>query len=197
MPSLGRSCNRSGVADDYPYYGPLGAIIAMSTTVVGSIRQSVQGVLAILFGTGVASPISCSVRTSSRFPSWWSLQPSSRVGTSWAPWRYGCRFQRLYVLLIGSDDPVDYVIAYGGVTTLGAAIGIGVALLFPPLPLTPAQRRMTRLPERLADQLSNLADGLLQIRTVRTGLGRTSAVPSSAPLRDACDGHPGPWKTDG
>src|SRR3712207_5602847 len=39
-----------GVADDYPYYAPLGAVVAVGTTVVSSVRASVQGLLALLLG---------------------------------------------------------------------------------------------------------------------------------------------------
>src|SRR3712207_4872864 len=43
-----------GIADDYPYYAPLGAVVAMGTTVVNSVRASVQGVLALLSGAAVS-----------------------------------------------------------------------------------------------------------------------------------------------
>lgn len=46
-----------GFAADYPYYAPLGAVIATSTTVAGSMRQSWQTVAAIALGAGLALAI--------------------------------------------------------------------------------------------------------------------------------------------
>lgn len=43
-----------GAADEYPYYAPLGAVIAVSATVADSVRDSVQGVAAILLGAALA-----------------------------------------------------------------------------------------------------------------------------------------------
>ena len=44
-------------AADYPYYAPLGAVIATSTTVAASMRQSWQTVAAIALGAGLALAI--------------------------------------------------------------------------------------------------------------------------------------------
>ena len=43
-----------GFVDDYPYYAPLGAVIAMSTSIASSVRSSAQAVGAILVGAGLA-----------------------------------------------------------------------------------------------------------------------------------------------
>ena len=40
-------------AEQYPYYAPLGAVIATSTTLSGSVRGSVQSVAAIALGAAV------------------------------------------------------------------------------------------------------------------------------------------------
>lgn len=148
---------------DYPYYAPLGAVIAVSTTVAGSLRESVQGVVAIVLGAGIAravdlvfptnlATIAVVVLIGVLVGGW------SRLGAmaSWVP------IAGLFVLIIGNNDPFDYVIAYGGFTMLGAGIGIGVNLAFPPLPLTPAEATLDRLRDTLADQLRDLADGLRQ-----------------------------------
>lgn len=148
---------------EYPYYAPLGAVIAVSTTVAGSVRESVQGVVAIVLGAGVARAvdmvfptnlvtISVVVLVGVLVGGW------NRLGAmaSWVP------IAGLFVLIIGNTDPLDYVIAYGGFTMLGALIGIALNLAFPPLPLTPAEATLTRLRDTLADQLCDLADGLRQ-----------------------------------
>jgi len=152
-----------GLADRYPYYAPLGAVIAVGTTVAGSVRESIRGLLAILLGAALALSIGLLgvsviaglgivVAVGTLVGGWW------RVGAKgdWVP------LTALFVLIIGRQDAVDYAIAYLGLTSLGAAVGIGVNLAFPPLPLTPTQSTVTRLRNKLAEQLEDLAEGLLQ-----------------------------------
>lgn len=152
-----------GVADEYPYYAPFGAVIAVSSTVAGSIRESAQGVLAILLGAFVARTfdllldanlltLAAAVGVASLIAAWHRLGAMN----TWVP------VSAVFVLIIGSGDPVDFIVAYGGLTLLGAAIGVGVLLVWPPLPLTPAQVTLTNLRQTLADQLCDLADGLRQ-----------------------------------
>ena len=43
-----------GIADDYPYYAPLGAVLAVTWTVAGSVRESLQGLAAIAVGAAIA-----------------------------------------------------------------------------------------------------------------------------------------------
>jgi uncharacterized membrane protein YgaE (UPF0421/DUF939 family) len=151
-----------GVADTYPYYAPLGAVIAVSSTVVGSVRESAQGVLAIMIGAAVAL-----IAVPLPIPEVLALAIVVAVGTVVSYWpRLGGKgswvpISALFVLIVGSSDPMDYVVAYLGLTSLGAVIGVGLNLLFPPLPLSPTQRTVTRLRETLAEQLDDLADGLL------------------------------------
>lgn len=151
-----------GVADQYPYYAPLGAVIAVSTTVAGSVRESVQGVVAILIGAALALtarplPVPEVVSLAIVVLVGTILGGWRRIGTmaTWVP------LSAMYVLIIGRTDPLDYLIAYVGLTSLGALIGIGVNLAVPPLPLGPTQRTVARLRKTLADQLDDLAEGLL------------------------------------
>jgi hypothetical protein len=73
---------------------------------------------------------------------------------SWVP------FAALFELIAGADDPWRYAAAYGGLTALGALVGVAVNLALPQLPLTPAVRAQEHLRRRLADQLVSLAEGL-------------------------------------
>jgi uncharacterized membrane protein YgaE (UPF0421/DUF939 family) len=150
-----------GFVDDYPYYAPLGAVVATSTSVVGAARTAAQAVAAILAGAALAVTVNA-------LPLAEPLAIAIGIGIgvlvagvrgfgtmgSWVP------FATLFVLLIGSDDPAEYVAAYGGLTALGAALGVAVNLVVPQLPLTPATLAQERLREQLADQLDLLADGL-------------------------------------
>jgi uncharacterized membrane protein YgaE (UPF0421/DUF939 family) len=151
-----------GVADEYPYYAPLGAVIAVSGTVAGSVRESLHGLAAILLGAAIALAVrplpmlevvslAVVVAIGTIVGGWQRIAGMA----SWVP------LSALYVLIIGRTDPMDYVICYAGLTSLGAAVGIGVNLALPPLPLSPTQQSVTRLRDTLAGQLDDLADGLL------------------------------------
>lgn len=150
-----------GVADDYPYYAPLGAVIAVTTTVAGSVRESVQGVLAIFAGAALAL---AAVLTP--LPTVAELALVVAVGTALSAWpRFGNKaswvpISALFVLIIGRGDALDYAIAYLGLTGLGAVIGIALNIAFPPLVLTPVADSTNRLRGLLAEQLDDLADGL-------------------------------------
>jgi uncharacterized membrane protein YgaE (UPF0421/DUF939 family) len=152
-----------GVADSYPYYAPLGAVIAVSTTVAGSVRGSLQGLVAILLGASVAllvhpAPVpevlalALVIAAGTILAGWERLGPNA----SWVP------VSAMFVLILGRGDPWHYVLGYLGLTAVGALLGIGVNLLFPPLPLTPTQHSVTRLRATLAEQLDELAEGLLE-----------------------------------
>lgn len=154
-----------GVADEYPYYAPLGAVIAVSSTVAGSVRGSIQGVGSILLGAALALAalplvpvevlgLALVVAVGTWIAGWHRLGQMS----GWVP------IAAMFVLIIGRTDPMSYVVAYLGLTSLGAAIGVGVNTLFPPLPLTGSGHAISRMTETLSDQLRDLAEGLRQTR---------------------------------
>lgn len=151
----------SGLADDYPYYAPLGAVIAVSGTVAQSLRVSVQTVIAIVIGA------SLTVATSQTpLPSLLILTLVVAIGIviagipylgpsgQWVP------VAALFALVIGNSDRVGFVLAYIGLTSLGAAIGIAFNAAIPPLPLQSAAGALGALREALAGQLDDLAEGL-------------------------------------
>ncbi|HET8560413.1 MAG TPA: FUSC family protein [Marmoricola sp.] len=152
-----------GFAQQYPYYAPLGALIAVSGTVAGSLRESAQAIVAILLGAPIAWLVDLAFPTNvatlaavvalATLASRWSW-----LGTKagWAP------VAALFVMLVGGNQPGTYVAAYLGLTSLGAVIGFAVDLAFPALPLNATQCVVTRLRETLADQLDDLAEGLLR-----------------------------------
>jgi uncharacterized membrane protein YgaE (UPF0421/DUF939 family) len=150
-----------GIADEYPYYAPLGAVIAITSTVAGSVRESLQGVLAIFVGASLAlfvvltdlptvAELAIVVALGTAVSGWWRFGSKA----SWVP------ISALFVLIIGRGDAMDYAVAYLGLTSLGALIGIGINIAFPPLALTPMADSVTRLRGLLADQLEDIADGL-------------------------------------
>lgn len=150
-----------GFADSYPYYAPLGAVVAVSTTVASSLRASRQAALAIAIGAGTAV-----AARALPLPEVAALALAVGVGTvaagwpmlgglgSWVP------ISALFVLIVGQRDPARYVLAYLGLTTLGAVVGVVVNAVFPSLPLTPTGLALRRLRVAVAEQLDEIASGL-------------------------------------
>jgi len=152
-----------GVADDYPYYAPLGAVVAMGATVVTSVRASVQGVLALILGAGLSIGVGLLP-----LPEVAAIAAVVFLGTVAAGWRHvgdmasWVPISALFILIIGRTDPEGYALAYVALTALGAAIGVLVNAALPPLPLIATGVTQSTLLETLAKQLEDLAEGLLQ-----------------------------------
>ncbi|MBB3089024.1 hypothetical protein [Nocardioides albus] len=138
-----------GPAGEFPYYAPLGAVVAMSSTVMGSVRNAVQSVLSIWLGSAIALVTAAILE-----PSAWTAALVIGLGTMAVNWRLlGGMGQwvptaALFVLIIGGEDPVAFVSAYGGLTLIGAMIGVVAIVLFPQLPLGPADEAMRDVPRR-------------------------------------------------
>jgi uncharacterized membrane protein YgaE (UPF0421/DUF939 family) len=151
-----------GFADDYPYYAPLGAVIAVTSTVAGSVRESLQGLAAIVVGAAVSL---AALRTA--LPVALEISLVVFVCTVVSGWhRFGNKagwvaITGLFVLIIGQGDAVDFAFGYLGLVGLGAAVGIGLNIAFPPLALSPMADSVSSLRTVLADQLDELAEGLL------------------------------------
>lgn len=151
-----------GAADEYPYYAPLGAVIAVSATVADSLRASLQSVFAILLGAGLAvaagsvlsevPAIAAVVLLGTLVAGWWRLG----VNGSWVP------ISAIFVLIIGHASITDFVLAYVVLTGLGAGVGVGINAVLPPMPLVPGEREIAALRRSLAAQLDDLADALDQ-----------------------------------
>lgn len=151
-----------GIATDYPYYAPLGAVIAVTSSVVGSIRESLSAIVAMSLGVVLALvttplPVVASllvvVLLGTAVP---LVPPFDRLGTtaSWTP------ITGMFVLIIGGETPWDYAGAYVGLTTVGALIGLAVNALWPPLPLRAEARVVNRVRDQLAERLDSVAAGL-------------------------------------
>jgi uncharacterized membrane protein YgaE (UPF0421/DUF939 family) len=147
---------------DYRYYAPLGAVVATSSTASRSVGQSVRATLAIVVGAGTAAlldrlmpidslTIAVTVVVASLLAAWRTLGDMSQWTVTSA----------LFVLVIGgTQDQSDYVVAFLGLIVLGAAVGVLVNLVAPPLPLGPSEAALDQLKDVLSDQLEALAGGL-------------------------------------
>ncbi|MBF4582092.1 hypothetical protein ITJ54_05355 [Curtobacterium sp. VKM Ac-2865] len=148
-----------GVASDYPYYAPLGAVIAMQTTVFAGLRSGIQTLVGIALGIGVAG-----------FTMWVGdpgvlavalavgigvLVGGFRIlgeGSSWVS------TAALFVLLVGGAHAEGYSLGYLVQMAVGVVVGLLVNfLVFPPLHFWDAEHRIDAVNEVLADHLDGLA----------------------------------------
>jgi len=147
-------------SQDYPYYAPFGAVIATTSTLAGSVRESLQAVGAIVVGGVVAwlvdtvsgdqvaaLPLALGVALSVGAAGWRVLGPMG----GWAP------TAAVFTLVIGHGE-AQFIGAYGGLTLFGALVGIVVNMAVPPLPLAPARTAVSRTRTTLAGQLREIAD---------------------------------------
>lgn len=154
-----------GVADDYPYYAPFGAVVCASTTVASTLRTAGQAFATICLGAALAM----AARVAD-LPAVVAIALVVACGTLLGAWRHLARMpgyvsvSGLFVLIVGGDDPLHYVWGYLGLTTLGGAVGVLVNGAFPSLPLAVTRRSEESLRRTLADQLDDLAEGLDQDR---------------------------------
>ena len=149
---------------DYAYYAPLGAVIAVSPTVADSASAAWRTVLAILLGFALAvavyelvplEPNALTIALIVALAIVVEQWPYLRAQASWVS------FAAVLMITVGTDDPAEYALRYAGLTLLGAAVGVLVTtLLFPPLQLTTAVRRIARARDLLAGHLEAIAGGL-------------------------------------
>lgn len=151
-----------GVAGEYPYYAPLGAVVAMRTTVFAGIRAGVQTLVGIVLGVLIAGvtmlvgdPGIIAVALAVGLG---VLVSGFRVlgeGHSWVP------MVALFVLLLGGHNAEGY--SFGYVTQMAVGIVIGLLVnfvVFPPLHFWDAERRIDEVNRVLAQHLDELADVL-------------------------------------
>lgn len=156
-----------GVADQYPYYAPLGAVIAVTTSAIGSVRDSLQTIGAIVLGVLLAVatvpfPMIVGLVLVVGVGSWMiAVQPFARWLGESASY---VTVSALFVLVIGGNTPLDYAGAYLGLVSFGALVGAGVNLLWPPLPLRAESREFQDVRDELAKQLDSIAAALVAER---------------------------------
>ncbi len=149
---------------DYAYYAPLGAVIAVHPTVADSAAAAWRTVLAILLGFGLAAAVR---ELTAPLPGALTIAliVALAVGVEQWPVLNGhaswVSFAAVLMLTVGTANPARYAISYAGLTLLGAAIGVLVTtVLFPPLQLTAATRRIETTRAALAGHLHDIAAGL-------------------------------------
>ncbi|HSN35921.1 MAG TPA: aromatic acid exporter family protein [Arthrobacter sp.] len=151
-----------GSAAEYPYYAPLGALVAMYENVAGSVRQGVQTLAGLAIGVGLAfvlfilgSPTPVTVGIVMGFGVILAGLPKIGAGRDWIP------TAALLVLLVGGHNPDQFSFGYLLQMGVGVSVGILVNLLvFPPLHFRAAELSIAELRLALAQQLWDMAKAL-------------------------------------
>ncbi len=166
-----------------------------------SARNAAEVVVAILLGAALAL-VAQALPLPEPIPLGLAVVTGALVGASglaggmgnWVP------LAAMFVLIAGRGDPIEYTAAYGGLTAVGALVGVGVYLVMPQLPLTPAALAQDRLQTELADQLDELATALVQEilgekdwNALRRSLER-AARQADALMDEARDARRANWK---
>tara|TARA_R110002124_G_scaffold1331_1_gene7631 strand:- start:4991 stop:6040 length:1050 start_codon:yes stop_codon:yes gene_type:complete len=153
-----------GVADNYPYYAPLGAIVAMYPTLMGSMKNAAQTLGSLAVAIALAGAV---INFSS--PSVLTMSLAVGLGaliaaTGW----FGANREYipvtvLFVLIIGGPDADDYSLGYLEQATLGIVVGLLVNLLiFPALTHNAVDQQLSNFRRVLADHLADIAGALAE-----------------------------------
>lgn len=153
-----------GVTDEYPYYAPLGALVSMYPTLMGSAKSSFQTLLGLATGIGLATVVVLTVG-----PTWWTIPLVVGVGvllsgTGWfGAGREYIPMAALFVLIIGGQNADDYSLGYLTQTAVGVVIGLVVNFLIAPAPLTGvATARLEEFREQLARHLDDIGSAVAE-----------------------------------
>ena len=151
-----------GVADDYPYYAPLGALISMTPTLMGSVRVGLQTLVGLAVGILLAGAVivlaAPNVVTISLVVGIGVLVSSGkwlRSSGGYAP------VAALFVLIVGGGDAESYSVGYFVQMGVGIAVGLIVNFaVFPPLRVTAAVSGLRDFRELLAQHLDEMSTAL-------------------------------------
>jgi hypothetical protein len=148
----------------YAYYAPLGAVIAVHPTVADSAAAAWRTFVAILLGFALAVTVH---ELATPLPGALTIALIVALAVGIEQWRVlqehasWVSFAAVLMLTVGTANPARYAVSYAGLTLLGAAIGVLVTtVLFPPMQLTTAVRRIETTRLLLARHLQDIAGGL-------------------------------------
>ncbi|MGO4383050.1 FUSC family protein [Specibacter sp. RAF43] len=151
-----------GVAEDYPYYAPLGALVSMYPSFMGSVRAGTQTLAGLLLGIGLAAGVLAFGQ-----PNIVSISLAVGVGVllGGQQWLGAGRdyvpVAALFVLIVGGPRADSFSIGYAVQMSLGVVVGLVVNVtVFPPLTFDRALLRLSRLRNLLAGQLDDIAAAL-------------------------------------
>lgn len=179
-----------GVTDEYPYYAPLGALISMYPTLMGSARSGLQTLLGLATGIGLATIVVLTVG-----PTWWTIPAVVGVGVlvSGTGWfgigREYVPIAALFVLIVGGQDADEYSLGYLVQMALGVTVGLIVNVVIAPAPLTlTAVARIDAFREQLSDHLRDIGSAVSESwppETERWAVDSASLADTTSALRTA------------
>lgn len=143
---------------DYAYYAPMGAVLAVHPSVTGSLRESAQIFVALLIGAAVGATFHLLP-----LPGWAGVGLLVLVAVLLAGWdRLGAQrgwvvTAALFTFILGNIDTSSFVSGLVGQVALGAAVGLVLTLVLPPVPARVARHRLVAVASEVADQLDGLA----------------------------------------
>lgn len=151
-----------GVTDQYPYYAPLGALVSMYPTLMGSAKSGVQTLLGLAMGIALAVLVIVTVG-----PTWWSIPVIVGLGvvlsgTGWfGAGREYVPMAALFVLIIGGQDADAYSLGYLVQMGVGVAVGLAVNVLIAPrLSSAAAGSKIDALQAQLAEHLREIGEAV-------------------------------------
>lgn len=151
-----------GVTDEYPYYAPLGALVSMYPTLMGSVRTGLQTLFGLVTGIGLATLVILTIG-----PTWWTIPVVIGVGvlvsgTGWfGAGREYVPIAALFVLVVGGQNAEDYSLGYLAQMAVGVVIGLIVNLVIAPAPLAAAaEARVDAFREQLSDHLHDIGNAV-------------------------------------
>jgi len=153
-----------GVADEYPYYAPLGALVSMTATLMSSVRTG----LGTLVGLGIGILLAGAVIILSE-PNVITISLVVGIGVLIAGSRWfkaGGDYvptAALFVLIVGGPNADNYSVGYLVQMAVGITVGLAVNfLILPPLTVTTAVLQLNEFRELLARHLSEMAKALVE-----------------------------------
>lgn len=151
-----------GTPSEYPYYAPLGALLAMYPTVAGTLTQGLQTVAGLTIGIILAY-----LAVWAGDPNWLTIAFVVGAGVllggklkRTAGGGTGIASAGLFVLVIGNEN-LGYSLGYLVQTVIGVGVGLAVSgLIFPPLNFNDAVGQMSTLRRMAAQDLQELGQAL-------------------------------------
>ncbi|MCC3265316.1 FUSC family protein [Arthrobacter gengyunqii] len=154
-----------GVAAQYPYYAPLGALVSMYPTISGSAKAGIQTLIGLVTGIALAlaalllfgSPTTLTIALIVGIGVLLAGIPKLGAGQDYLP------MAALFVLVVGIEDPDGYSLGYTVQMLVGVAVGLTInAVLFPPLHLSGAVDGLASLRLALARQLKEMGAAIAE-----------------------------------
>ena len=153
-----------GVTDEYPYYAPLGALVSMYPTLMGSAKSSLQTLFGLATGVALATLVVVTVG-----PNWWAVPLVVGIGvllsgTGWyGAGREYAPVAALFVLIVGGHDADAYSLGYLVQMTVGIVVGLVVNLAIAPSTSSAAAgARIDAFRRQLGQHLHDIGDSMVE-----------------------------------